>query len=159
MRQRLFGLVSAVSCGLKRVAINQIRGSKIICDVILLNGLKENSHGQTTSNGVRERVVAFVAEGHSNRAAARHFRVSPRFVNTMMALHRETGGLEAQQQGRPKGGGKLAPHRDWLCRRIAENSDLTLDELHVELSERGVTIHRSSIGRLLGQLDLSHKKV
>jgi len=30
---------------------------------------------------LRERVVAFVDEGHGHREAARHFRVSPRFVN------------------------------------------------------------------------------
>ena len=49
---------------------------------------------------LRERVVAFVEEGHSNRDAARHFRVSPRFVNNMMILHRETGSLAAKPQGR-----------------------------------------------------------
>ena len=38
---------------------------------------------------LRERVVAFVEEGHSRRAAAAHFRVSPRFVNNMMILKRE----------------------------------------------------------------------
>ena len=42
---------------------------------------------------LRSRVVAFVEEGNSNRAAAAHFRVSPRFVNDMMKLKRETGSL------------------------------------------------------------------
>ena len=37
---------------------------------------------------LRERVVAFVEEGDSHREAARHFRVSPRFVNNTMILHR-----------------------------------------------------------------------
>jgi transposase len=40
---------------------------------------------------LRTRVVAFVEEGNSNREAARHFRVSPRFVNNMMILHRSSG--------------------------------------------------------------------
>ena len=35
---------------------------------------------------LRERVVTFVDEGHSHRAAAVHFRVSPRFVNDMIIL-------------------------------------------------------------------------
>jgi transposase len=30
---------------------------------------------------LRSRVVAFVEDGHSNREASRHFRVSSRFVN------------------------------------------------------------------------------
>lgn len=44
---------------------------------------------------LRERVVACVNEGNSNREAARHFRVSPRFVNNMMILHRSSGSLAA----------------------------------------------------------------
>ncbi|UIK08201.1 hypothetical protein [Neorhizobium galegae] len=35
---------------------------------------------------LRARVVAFVEKGNSNREAAQHFRVSPRFVNNMMIL-------------------------------------------------------------------------
>ena len=35
---------------------------------------------------LRARVVGFVDEGHSHRKAARHFRVSPKFVNDMMEL-------------------------------------------------------------------------
>ncbi len=48
---------------------------------------------------LRERVVAFVNEGNSNREAARHFRVSPRFVNNMMILHRSSGSLRPARQG------------------------------------------------------------
>ncbi|KQV33399.1 MULTISPECIES: hypothetical protein [unclassified Rhizobium] len=58
---------------------------------------------------LRVRVVAFANEGHSNREAARHFRVSPRFVNNMMVLHRSVGTLVAAKQGHPPGS-KLAPH-------------------------------------------------
>ena len=35
---------------------------------------------------LRSRVVAFVEEGHGHREAARHFRVSPKFVNDMVKL-------------------------------------------------------------------------
>ena len=35
---------------------------------------------------LRERVVAFVDEGHGHRESARHFRVSPKFVNDMIKL-------------------------------------------------------------------------
>ncbi len=40
---------------------------------------------------LRERVVGFVKEGHTHRAAAARFRVSVRFVNDMVILKRETG--------------------------------------------------------------------
>jgi transposase len=45
-----------------------------------------------------ERGVAFVQEGHSQREAACHFRVSPHFVNNMMILYRRTGSLAAKRQ-------------------------------------------------------------
>ncbi len=48
---------------------------------------------------LRERVVAFVEEGHTHRAAAAHFLVSPRFVNNMVIVKRETGSLAAKRQG------------------------------------------------------------
>jgi len=42
---------------------------------------------------LRLRIVAFVDEGNTHRAAARHFRTSPKFVNDMVKLRRETGAL------------------------------------------------------------------
>jgi transposase len=114
--------------------------------------------GKPHPKALRERVVAFVEEGHSNREAARHFRVSPRFVNNMMILHRQLDCLAPKPQGRPRGSGKLAGHHDWIRERMAHNGDLTLDELCLQLAERGVAVHRSAIGRVLHRLGLSHKK-
>ena len=114
--------------------------------------------GRPHPMALRERIVAFVEEGHPNREAARHFRVSPRFVNDLMILHRETGSLAAKPQGRRCGSGKLADHHDWVRQRMEQNGDLTLDELCIELGKRGASAHRSSLGRLLHRLGLSHKK-
>ena len=52
---------------------------------------------------LRERVVAFVEEGHSHRAAGARFRVSVKFVNDMVILKRKTGRLDPRAQG--NGGG------------------------------------------------------
>jgi transposase len=41
---------------------------------------------------------------------------------------------------------------------VQEDGDLTLDELCARLGDRGVSVHRSSVGRLLARLGLSHKK-
>ena len=106
---------------------------------------------------LRARVVAFVEEGRSHRAAAAHFRVSPRFVNNMMILKRETGCLEPARQRRPESG-KLSGHADWLRMRLAEDGDATLDELSAELAEQGVSVHRATVGRELHRAGLSHKK-
>ena len=107
---------------------------------------------------LRERVVAYVEEGHSHRAAADRFRVSPRFVNNMVILKRQTGSLAAKRQGHGGAVGKVTRHAGWLRQRLAENGDLTLDELCVELAARGVMVHRSNVARQIHRLGLSHKK-
>ena len=108
---------------------------------------------------LRRRVVDFVEEGHTHRAAATQFRVSIRFVNDMVLLKRATGSLEARQQGNGGGHGKLAGVADWIRGRIKEKRDLTLDELVVELrEEHGVEAHRVSVWRHLRGLGLTHKK-
>lgn len=106
---------------------------------------------------LRERVVAYVEAGHSHRSAAERFQVSPRFVNDMIALKRETGSLAAKTQGHDSGG-KLRRYEDWVRKRMSEDGEVTLNELCVELAERGVTVHRVSAWRLLHRLGLSYKK-
>ena len=108
---------------------------------------------------LRQRVVDFVEEGRTHRAAAAQFRVSIKFVNDMVLLKRTTGSLEAKQQGNGGGHGKLAGVADWIQRRIKEKRDLTLDELVVELrAQHGVVTHRTSVWRHLHGLGLTHKK-
>ena len=106
---------------------------------------------------LRARVVAFVDEGNSNREAARHFRVSPRFVNNMMILHRSTGSLAPARQGHPPGS-KLAAHGVWISERVSGHGEVTLDELCRELAGRGVDVHRATVARFLHGLGLSNKK-
>ena len=108
---------------------------------------------------LRQRVVAFVDEGNGHREAARHFRTSPKFVNDMIKLRRETGGLDPKPQGNGGGYGKLSNQAGWVRARLAEKGDLTLDELRLELEQvHGVTVHRASVGGWLHRLGLSHKK-
>lgn len=44
--------------------------------------------GKSHPIGLRQRVMARVEEGHSNRTAAAHFRASNRFVNDMVIVTR-----------------------------------------------------------------------
>ena len=97
---------------------------------------------------LRQRVVAFVEEGHTHRAAAARFRVSIKFVNDMVLLKAATGGLAAKPQGNGGGHGKLAGVVGWTERRITEKRDLTLDDLVAELGEgHGVAAPRVAIWR------------
>jgi transposase len=67
---------------------------------------------------LRERVVSFVEDGHSRRAAAGHFKVSVSFVVNLMKAIRTRGSFEAK----PSGGrrhAKLEPHRSFLLAQVA----------------------------------------
>ena len=108
---------------------------------------------------LRERVVDHVYEGHTHRATAIHFRVSGKFVNDMVKLKRATGSLQAKPSGGRRGGGKLEPFTAFVRERVSQQGDVTLDQLGRDLHEQfDVRVHRSSIGRLLHRLGLSHKK-
>jgi len=85
-------------------------------------------------------------------------RPGSRFVNDMVRLTRETGSLEPKRQGN-SGRGKLTGVARWVRERIGARTDLTIDELAAELeAQHGLAVHRSSVGRLLHRLGLSHKK-
>ena len=95
---------------------------------------------------LRARVVRFVEAGHSRHEAARHFAVSVAFVVKLVAAFRTTGSLAPK----PEGGwrySKLDPHRDFLLRRVAETSDLTMPSLAAELASRGTQVTPASISR------------
>ena len=84
------------------------------------------------SRDLRERVVGFVEAGHSRRAAAAHFDVSPSFVINLMTAYRARGSLAPK----PVGGrrhAKLDPHRAFLLGRVVEKDDITMPELAGEL--------------------------
>ena len=107
---------------------------------------------------LRVRAVALVEQGNTHTEAARRLCVSIKFVNDMVRLKRETGSLSPKVQGNP-GRGKLTGVKDWVAGRIAVRPDLTIEELTAErIAEHGVKVHRSSVGRLLLRLGLSHKK-
>lgn len=107
---------------------------------------------------LRARALALVLQGNTHTETARRLCVSIKFVNDMVRLKRETGALAPKLQGNP-GRGKLTDVREWVERRIAARPDLTIDELTAELAaEHDLKVHRSSVGRLLLRLGLSHKK-
>ena len=91
--------------------------------------------GKQHPMALRERVVAFVEEGHSHRAAAARFRVSVKFVNEMVILKRETGGLEPRAQGNGGGHRKLGAAQSWIMARMDAKPDLTQNDLVGELAE------------------------
>jgi transposase len=115
--------------------------------------------GRPPPMALRERVVAFVEEGNSDRSAAARFRGSVKFVNDRVILKRETSGLAPRVQGHGGGHGKLVGVGDWIAARMKAKPDPTLNDLVGEPADHhGIAIHRVSVWRFLRSLGLIHRK-
>ena len=115
--------------------------------------------GKPYSIDLRERVQAEVARGRSRRAAARRYDVSPSFAVKLADRVSRTGSAKPARQGRPPGGGKLAPHLEALLEWVQAAPDITMPELVAKLkAEKAVTAHPASLSRVLLKAGLSFKK-
>jgi hypothetical protein len=65
--------------------------------------------GKPLPMALRKRVAAYVDGGHGHREAARHFRVSPRFVNNLMKLS------GAERLARAASAGRCRRGQAWLA--------------------------------------------
>ena len=70
-----------------------------------------------------------------------------------------TGSVEPARQGRPPGGGKLAPYLTALLDWVEAEPDITMPELAARLQvEKAITAHPASLSRVLLKAGLSFKK-
>ena len=73
-------------------------------------------------------------------------RRPPSTAVRLMSRYVETGSVEPARQGRPKGSGKLGPHRDFITRRVKARPDITMPELAAVLEEEcGVCLRASDL--------------
>jgi transposase len=109
------------------------------------------------SEDLRARVVGAVEGGASRREAAARYQVSVSFVVKLVQRWRRTGSLAPGRSGgqRPR---RLAAHGELVRRLIAEQPDVTLEELGRRLAAEGVQVGRSSIDRFLRAIGLTRKK-
>ena len=115
--------------------------------------------GKPYSMDLRERVRAEVANGGSRRAAARRYDVSPSFAVKLIDRMSRTGSVEPARQGRPPGGGKLAPYLTALLDWVEAEPDITMPELAAKLkAEKDVIVHPASLSRFLIARGFSFKK-
>jgi len=71
-----------------------------------------------------------------------------------------SGRAEAAPQGRPKGKGKLDPHRGFFAEIIKQDGDITMPELSAALFEATrVRAHPNAIGKFLRKVGYTYKKV
>jgi transposase len=110
-------------------------------------------------DALRTRFQKLVGEGLSGRAAALRLKLSPATGARWALAIRRTGQAEAAPQGRPRGKGKLDPHRSFLIELIDQDGDMTMPELAGALEDAtGVRAHPDAIGRFLRKLGFTYKK-
>jgi transposase len=113
---------------------------------------------QPLSNDLRLRLVEYVEEGHSRRAAAERFKTAASSAVNVLKRWQDTGSVEPK----PRGGfrhGKLKPHREFILGVVAERPDITMPELaQVLLAAKDVKIDPSNLSKFLIGCGLSYKK-
>lgn len=115
--------------------------------------------GKSYSIDLRDRIAAFVEEGHSRRAASRRLGVSESFAVKLMQRMAKLGSLLPATQGRPPGSGKLAAHEAFLIRTVEQTPDITMPELSARLrAEHGVEAQPASLSRFLCKRGFTYKK-
>ena len=109
------------------------------------------------SADLRERVVGAILSGVSARSAARLFSVSASSAVKWGQRWRSTGEVVASTvRGHRRS--PLLDHSDWLLALIAEQPDLTLEEILQRIGERGVTTSVTSLWRFFDARGISFKK-
>lgn len=108
------------------------------------------------STDLRARVIEAVAAGASRREAAERFDVSVSSAVRWLQRWRDEGSARAK----PSGGSRspLEKHADWLLGLIAEQPDLTLEEIVSELRKRRLPGSVSAVWRLLDRHGITVKK-
>lgn len=115
--------------------------------------------GQAISDDLRWRMVRGVERGKSRRAVAAQFEVAPSTAVRLVERYEETGSVAPARQGRPKGSGKLGPHKDFIIERVKAQPDITMPELATVLeAERGVCVHPTCFSKLLCAAGFTYKK-
>ena len=115
--------------------------------------------GRAHSSDLRDRACGAISEGGSLWSAARRFGVSAATAVRLAQRQAQTGSLVPARQGRPAGSGKLAAYREVVIGWVEADGDVTLCELTERLAaEHGVTVHHTSLSRLLRAAGFTVKK-
>ena len=108
------------------------------------------------SGDLRARVIEEVATGASRREAAERYGISASVVVIWVQRWEETGNIAAK----PSGGSTspLEDHAEFLLALIADQPDLTLDEVVAAMDKRRIAGSRSAVWRFFDRRNISFKK-
>ena len=116
----------------------------------------EASMPKPCSVDLRERVLEAVMTGASRREAAERFEISASSAVKWLQRWDKTGSIAAK----PTGGSTspLEKHANFLLGLIAEQPDLTLDEVVAAMRGRRIKGSRSAVWRLFDRHGIGFKK-
>jgi transposase len=105
---------------------------------------------------LRARVIEEVETGASRREAAERYGISPSVVVIWVQRFEETGSVAAK----PSGGSTspLEQHAEFLLGLIANQPELTLDEIVAAMRKRRIAGSRSAVWRFFARRNISCKK-
>jgi len=108
------------------------------------------------SDDLRARVIEAIEAGASRRETAERYELSASVVVIWAQRWEETGSVAAK----PSGGSTspLEDHAEFLLALIAEQPDLTLDEIVAAMAKRGIAGTRSAVWRFFDRRNISYKK-
>jgi transposase len=108
------------------------------------------------SSDLRARVIEAVEAGASRREAAEDYAVAASTVVLWAQRFEATGSVAAK----PFGGSAspLEVHAETLLALVAQQPDLTLDEIVAASEERGISASRSAVWRFFNRHRISRKK-
>jgi transposase len=108
------------------------------------------------SADLRARVIGSIEAGATRRETAERYDISPSVVIIWAQRWEETGSVAAK----PSGGSTspLEADAEFLLRLIAEQPDLTLDEIVAAMRKRRIAGSRSAVWRFFKRHNISFKK-
>src|SRR5215213_3218981 len=109
------------------------------------------------SQDLRERVIGFMALGGSARRAAARFDISVSSAIRWAQRWRAEGHARPRAMGGDRRS-RLGEHRARMLQLIAQQPDLTLQEIRSALAALGITVRLSTVHRFLSAQNLTLKK-
>jgi len=110
------------------------------------------------SKDLRERAVAMVEEGESRREVARVLNLAPSTAVRWLERWTTLGTVEAMP-GTGHSRSPLQAHTQWLLDLVANEPDLTLEEIRDRLKrEKKLEVAVSSVWRFFDRHDITYKK-
>src|SRR3982751_2684020 len=109
------------------------------------------------SQDLRERVIGFMALGGSARRAAARFDISVSSASRWGQRWRAEGHARPRAMGGDRRS-RLGEHRAKVLQLVAQQPDLTLQEIRSALVASGITVGLSTVYRFLGAHKLTLKK-